>query len=186
MFFDNPVLFEVAVLPRVQKFIRTKLTDDAGKQHPMLVDPSALGPGLMLWAMAQSEKVYLYTKYDGSKPGGRRWDPEELTATIGVGIREFHPSRHQHLLNAAELWVFSNMVTYMVQNELVQFCEAEPGVDPMQRIKAFCDHYDFSDQDYTEQGLRMMYWKHRKKIGAHGFAPQVTRNFDFVPMLMAA
>jgi hypothetical protein len=186
MFFDNPVLFEVAVLPRVQKFIRTKLTDEAGQQHPMLVDPSALGPGLMLWAMAQSEKVHLFTNWDGERSKTRRFDPAPLTGRIGVGIQEFHPSRHQYLLNAAEQWVFTNMVTYMIRNELVQYCEAEPGVPPIQRIKAFCDHYDFSEQDFTEQALRQMYLRHRKQVGAHGFSVHVNQNFTFVPMRLAA
>lgn len=189
MLFDHPVLFEVPVLPRVQKFIRKKLTDQAGQSHPMLADPQALGAGLMVWAMAQTEKVHLYTNYvhrKGNEPGRRSYRPEELSVEIGLGICEFHRSRHQILFNHAELWVFSNFVDHQIRNELVQYIQLEPELPPMVRIKSFCDLYDFSELDYTELGLKQMYLRHRKGTGGSGFSPFMSTHLGYVPMSLAA
>lgn len=186
MYFEEPVLFELPVLPRVRKFIHVKLTDPKGERHAMLVDPSALGPGLFLWAMAQSEKVHIYAKPDASKPTGRRYDPAPLTERIGVGIREFHQTRSQYLLNTVELWVFSNMVDYMIENELVQYCQAEPSIAPMIRIKAFCDQFDFDSNDFNEDALKQLYYRHRKGTAGANYSPTIVRNFAFVPLALAA
>ncbi|MCX6216468.1 hypothetical protein [Spirosoma sp.] len=185
MLFQDPVLFELPVLPRVQKFIRTKLHDQAGYPQPMLAVPTAPGAGLMLWAMAQAEMIYLSRSPSRNK-ATRHAQPEAFTAKLGIGIYEFHPTRQRTLLNHPELLVFSNMVDHMIQNELVLFCQQAPKTPPMVRIKAFCDHYDFSEEDYSEAALKQMYLRYRRGTGSHGFAPQLTQQFAFVPVSLAA
>ncbi|MBD2700130.1 hypothetical protein IC229_05755 [Spirosoma sp. BT702] len=194
MLFSNPVLFELPALPRVAKFIRTKLRDPTtGTPQPMLLDPQATGPGLFLWAMCQNHKEALFACWaerPGSKSRGksqRIYYPEKVyTDRIGVGISEFHYTRHQYLLNYIELGVWHNWVEFMMQNELVQFCEQARDTPPMSRIKTWCDRYDFSEDDFSEAALKQMYLRYRKQIGANGFAPEVSSTFQFIPIPLAA
>lgn len=185
MLFLDPVLFELPVLPRVQKFIRTKLVDETGHPQPMLAVPSALGAGLMLWAMAQAQLIHLSTNPSRRKPTSHL-QPEAFTARIGVGICEFHPTRHQHLLNHPELLVFNNLVDHMIRNELVQFCQQAPNVAPMLRIKAFCDHYDFSETDMSEAALKQVYLRYRRGTGSQAYAPEICQQFQFLPVKLVA
>ena len=188
MYFSEPVIFELPVRARVAKFIRVKLQDAAGRPQPMYVHPQALGPGLFLWGMAQSEKIALHQNYlpkTGSREKGstrRQLSPDGLDAMIGLGINEFHYTRHQHLLSYPEQLVFCNMVDYMILNELVQFIENRPRLSPITCIKQFCDHFDFSEDDFAEQTLRMMYLRHRQRVGSYQFAPEISRNFQFMPV----
>lgn len=186
MLFKDPVLFELPVLPRVQKFVRTKLVDASGIAHPMLAMPEALGAGLMLWAMAQSEMIAFYTNPSRHKPTSAHARPDDFSARIGVGICSFHPTRRNRLLNHAELIIFSNMVDHMIQNELVQFCQQSPELAPMLCIKSFCDRYDFSEADFSEGALKQMYLRWRRGTASMDFAPQVSTQFSFVPCQIAA
>lgn len=188
MYFSEPILFELPVLPRVAKFVRVKLQGATGQPQPMLVTHTALGPSLMLWAMAQSEKIRLMTGYEkrsgrqGRRNGQPQMNAEAMTQTLGIAIHQFHYTRHQYLLNIPELWVFSNMVDHMILNELVQYCQAAPRTEPMKRIKQFCDKYDFDDNDFREDALKIFYWRYRNQTGAQSFAPEITRHFQFVPL----
>lgn len=74
------------------------------------------------------------------------------------------------------------MVDHMIRNELIEYCDQQSHIPPMVAIKAFCDRYDFSEDDFREQSLRQMYWRHRKGTGSFGFDREVARNFSFVPM----
>lgn len=181
-------------MPRVKKFISVKLRDGLGKPQPMLISPQCEGAGLFLWAMAQSSKLMMQVGRT-SRPGGRQDQrggysrilfPEDFTERLGVGIAEFHPSRHQHLFNYGELNAFSNYVDYLIQNEAVSFCQATPDLDPMQCIKRFTDLYDFSENDLSDQALRQAYLRFRKGVGAHFFDVKITRQVHFMPIAAMA
>ena len=167
MYFSEPVLFEIPVLPRIKKFIAVKLMDEAGRPQPMLVSPTQSGgAGMFLWSLAQAEKVMLQLGWRRKSDqklltdnSGRVIAPEDFTQQLGLGIREFHKSRSQYLFNYAELVVFSNFVDYIIMNEMICFCQAAPSVAPMKRIKIFTDKYDFSDEDFDERALRQANWR---------------------------
>jgi len=167
MYFSEPVLFEIPVLPRIKKFIAVKLQDEAGRPQPMLVSPEESGgAGMFLWSIAQSEKVMLQMGWRRktnqqllTDNSGRIISPEDFTQQLGLGIREFHKSRNSYLLNYAELVVFSNFVDYIIMNELICFCQEAPSVAPLKRIKIFTDMYDFSDEDFDERALRQANWR---------------------------
>ncbi|GAB3956692.1 hypothetical protein GCM10028805_47340 [Spirosoma harenae] len=192
MIFLDPVLFELPVLPRVQKFIRHKLTDASGQAHPLLASPEAIGPGQLIWAMAQADKKQLITGYErkasdtgaaGDRgPCKRLHFEKKLTAEIGVGIREYHYRRHQYLLNYIELEIFSNVMDYLIYNEAVQFCQARTDMPPMTRIKAFCDQYDFSPTDISEDAIKQMYLRYRKGKAASSFSAIVHAQYQFIPV----
>lgn len=194
MYFSEPVLFEIPVRPRIKKYITVKLRGADGRPQPMLVTPQAEGAGMMLWALAQSEKVLLQTGWRRSSAGndflqdgsGRIIAPLDMTERIGLGISEFHKSRHQYLLNHAELEVFSSFVDYIILNEMVSYCQSEPVSAPMLRIKEFTDRYDFSEDDLNEGSLRVAYWRFRKGVAATNFDERVTKLRHFVPYEMAA
>lgn len=195
MYFSDPVLFELPVLPRTRKYIAGKLQDPAGNTRSMLLSPHGEGAGLMLWAMAQAPKVLLqmgwrrrqksdsYLLIDGAS---RIVAPPSMTAVIGVGIQQFHTSRHQYLLNYAELEVFGNFVDYVIINELIGYCKREPETAPMVRIKQFCDHYDFSEEDFSEQSLRRAYQRFRKNETSYGYSEPLARQRHFEPYSLAA
>ncbi|WP_461043384.1 hypothetical protein [Spirosoma harenae] len=196
MIFLEPVLFELPVLPRVQKFIRHKLTDSSGQAHPMYAHPTAFGPGLIIWTMAQTEKKQLFSNYayrpgkhnqQADRPVSKRvyYDPK-FTAQIGVGIAEFHHSRHQYLLNYNELEQFSRLIDYLIFSDVVDFCEARPDVAPMVRIKAFCDQYDFAPGELSEDSLKQMYLRHRRGKSGSNYSRVVVSQFQFVPCPIAA
>ncbi|RYC69785.1 hypothetical protein [Spirosoma sordidisoli] len=142
--------------------------------------------------MSQSQKVLLQYErkprpgHLNRQGGGRNLIPDDMTQRMGVGIQEFHQSRHQYLLNAAELVAFSNFVDYIIRNEMVLFCEAAPDIEPMRRIKLFVDQYDFSDDDCNEQTLRQAYLRHRRNIKASSFSVHVGRQLHFHPLELAA
>jgi hypothetical protein len=193
MYFSEPVLFELPVYPRHKKYITGKLTNASGHYQPMLVSRSGEGAGLMLWAMAQAPKVMLYIgwRHRPSAPvrpsTSRVLVSEEFSATIGLGIQEFHYTRNQHLLNYPELLVFANFVDSIIVNELYGFCLAEPDVAPMTRIKAFCDQYDFSDDDYNEDTLRQAYLRFRKGQGQFSaYSDDLAKQIHFKPFALAA
>ncbi|RIV20547.1 hypothetical protein DYU11_21110 [Fibrisoma montanum] len=194
MHFSDPVLFELPVLPRVKKYIAVKLQDAAGNPQPMLVSAHCEGAGLMLYMLAQARKVCLWSgthsrpgSHRGPRSGGLRiLTPEDFTADIGVGICKFHPSRHQYLLNIAELNVFSNFVDYIILNEMVCYCEAAPDELPMKRIKQFTDRYDFSEDELSEHSLRQVYLRHRKGIGGHEFDVEISQQLHFQPITAMA
>jgi hypothetical protein len=191
MYFSDPVIFEIPVRPRVRKFVQAKLVDENGVRQPMLVSPDCEGIGLHLWAMAQSKKEMLQTGWRRSKAqnaelstdkSGRILAPEDMTERLGLGIFEFHYSRHQYLLNYCELEVFSSFVDHLIMNEMVTYCQASPGVEPMIRIKAYCDLYDFAPDDVSELMLKTVYYRSRKRTGASHYDVRVTRVQHFVPV----
>jgi hypothetical protein len=172
MLFSDPVLFEIPVLPRIKKFIAVKLRDADGRPHPLLVSPSTEGASLMLWAMAQSEKVRLvagwrrpsyapYAKFpQGLRDGsGRIIAPEDMTEQLGMGIRGFHKTRHQYLFNYAELVTFSNFVDYLMFNELACHCLDTPDLSIMAHVKLFTDYYDLSEEDLPEKAFKQKLWR---------------------------
>lgn len=194
MFFSEPVLFEIPVRPRIQKFIAAKLRDAQGRPQPLLVSADSEGAGLMLWAMAQSEKVMLQMGWrrarqlftgltDGS---GRVIAPPDMTAKLGLGIAGFHKTRHQYLLNYAELEVFNNFVDCIILNELVGFCAASPETAPMLRIKQFCDRYDFAADELGEETLKKVYQRHRAQTGSFCFNERMNRLVHFQPYALVA
>jgi hypothetical protein len=188
MYFPEPVLFEIPVRPRIRKYIAVKLQGADGRPQPLLVTPDAQGAGLMLWAMAQSEKVMLQTGWRRGAAGknflqdgsGRIIAPLDMTERLGLGISEFHKSRHQYLLNHAELEVFSQFVDYIILNEMVSFCQEDQTSPPLLRIKQFTDRYDFSEDDLNEGSLRVAYWRFRKGLAATNFDVRITQLQHFV------
>lgn len=196
MLFSSPVLFELPVLPRVQKYLRLKLTDASGESHPLLATPETPGPGQLIWMMAQTDKKELIVEYSprGKQPaqGDQRaaskrvYFEQRLTAEIGVGIQQFHYRRHQYLLNMVELEIFSNQIDYLILNEAVWFCQQAPQTPPMTRIKAFCDQYDFAPGELGEEALRQMYLRHRKQKAASAYSSALFDQYQFKPCLLAA
>ena len=193
MFFTDPVIFEIPVLPRVQKFVLGKLAQAAGRPAPLLADPTAYGPGQYLWTMAQTEKKLLFSNY-AYRPGGKNrppasritYDTSRYSVQLGVGIQALHPSRERQLLNYLEVEMWSNYVDHLIRNELVQYCEKYPGVPPMVRIKSFTDQYDFSEEDFSEDSLKQLYLRHRKGKTGATYIPQVSQQIQYVPVTMAA
>lgn len=200
MYFAEPVIFEIPVRPRVRKFIHVKLWDDQGRPQPMLVAPGAFGLCLNLWGLCQSQKVMQHSGWRRRKvwkPGDPKTDllmdgagrviaPLDMTARIGLGIREFHPSRHHYLLNYSELETFSSWVDYVILNEMVLFCQAEPHTAPLLRIKAFTDQYDFSTEDLNEEALRRTYYRARTGTSSHTFDENIGRQIHFQPMVYSS
>lgn len=189
MHFPEPVIFEIPVYPRTQKYIRTKLRDKHGQPQPLLASPFGQGVSLHLWLTAQSQKVKMVVGYKRSgekKPmhvdkSGRIIAPLEMTAALGLGIERFHKSRHQYLFNHQELEQFGTYVDFIIENELVCYCQAAPEVLPMIRIKEFMQLYDFDEQDFKEETLRVAYWRYRKNQSAYPFNVQLTHLDHFRP-----
>ncbi|GAB3550641.1 hypothetical protein [Spirosoma fluminis] len=186
MYFSEPVIFEVPVLPRIKKFIDVKLQDAQGRPQPMLISPQCEGAGLFMWAMAQSRKVmmqigsHVRRQESGTRSGGGRiLTPEDFTETLVVGICEFHQSRHQYLYNVAELNSICSFIDYIILNEMVNTCQQAP-IDPMRSIKVFTDTYDFSMEDLTEDSLKQTYLRARKGVSAFNFHPKLVHQNHFM------
>lgn len=190
MHFSEPVIFEIPVYPRTQKYIRLKLTDEHGQLQPLLASPFSQGLSLHLWLSAQSQKVKMVIGYKRSgerKPlhidkSGRIIASLEMTSSIGLGIHHFHKSRHQYLFNYQELEQFCNYVDFIIQNELICYCQASPGVQPLTRIREFMNLYDFSEEDYKEETLRIAYWRYKKASEAKPFNPSLNGVDHFRPI----
>lgn len=175
MYFSDPVLFEIPVRPLVQKLLHIRYAQG------LVATPDQTGLPLYIWAMAQSEKVMLYTGKD--RKGNRRFNPESLTARIGVGIQEFHAYRHQHLFNHAELMVLDAMAGHMIRQDFIQFVEASEH-PPMQALRNWTDRYDFSDDDLAETNLKQILMRHRRNQGETPFT--VVRPLQSSPIQKAA
>ena len=175
MHFPEPVLFEIPVFPRTQKFIRTKLTDNLGRPQPLLASTFNQGLGLHIWLIAQSKKIRMVSGWKRSvdwsvlhtDKSGRIIAPPDMTACIGIWIEHFHKTRHQYLLNYSELEQFCSYVDFLIQYEMVCFCQEQPDVQPITRIKEFVSLYDFTEENFKEQSLRMAYWRYRNNPMAH-------------------
>ena len=178
MYFSEPVLFEIPVYPRTRKFIQTKLQDEQGRPQPLLISDDSQGVSLYLWLTCQCKKVRMVTGYQRSgqkKPmhvdkSGRIIAPFGMTASLGLGIARFDRSRHQYLLNYQELEQFGVYVDQLIMTEMVYHCQAAPDVPPLLRIKEFTALYDFDEVDFTEEALRMAYYRHRKDEAASPFS----------------
>jgi hypothetical protein len=176
MHFSDPVMFEVPVYPRTQKYIRAKLKDDQGNPYPLIASPFSQGISLHLWLTAQSKKVRMVIGRNRSAKlpatcrdkSGYLIAPTTMTATIGLGIDHFHPSRHQYLLNYQELEQFCNYVDVLIFQEMVGFCQAAPEVLPVLRIAEFTQLYGFTEQDFSQQSLRSGYRRYAKTEAAIG------------------
>lgn len=194
MYFAEPVLFEIPVRPRIRKFIRVQLQDANGRSRPMLVDHDSTGASLMLWALAQSQKIQMSVGWRRAKPltsylsvdgAGRIIAPDDMTDAIGLAIHEFHQSRHQYLLNYAELETFSSWVDYIIRNEMIFHCEQLPQLSYIDRIKSFTDKYDFSEEDFSESTALKAYYRYRNgQLGEyHSFKESVARVVQFKPLI---
>ena len=196
MYFDYPVFFEIPVRPRVRKFVTAKLCAADGTAQPLLITPETSGISLNLWGLCQSQKVMQKSGWrkltvwrsGDTKTGlltdgaGRVIAPVDMTERLGLGIREFHQSRHQYLLNHSELETFSSWVDYVILNEMVEYCRAAPKTAPLLRIKAFTDKYDFSTDDLNEEALRQTYYRSRAGKSSYNFSPTIVRQLHFQPL----
>lgn len=204
MYFAEPVLFEIPVRPRIRKFIHVHLRDTtSGRPRPMLVDHDSTGASLMLWALAQSQKIQMSAGWRRTKPSdsyltveavgrvdgaGRIIASDDMTDVIGLAIHEFHQSRHQYLLNYAELETFSQWVDYIIRNEMIFHCERLPQLSYIDRIKSFTDKYDFSEDEFSESTALQIYYRYRNgKLGEHhSFKESVTKVIQFKPLVYEA
>lgn len=163
MYFTNPVLFEIPVRPRVQKFLRVHYP------QAIVATPDSTGLPLYIWALAQNEKVRLFTSmYHTGRSHRRRLDPEQFTAYIGVGLHEFHGYRRQHLFNYAELMVLDAMAHRMIQQNFLG--QMQTATAPtMQALRDWADRYDFSEEDLVELNLKQILMRHRRSQGQSPF-----------------
>lgn len=193
MHFSEPVIFEIPVYPRTQKYIRAKLVGMSGRPQPLLVSPFSQGISLHLWLTAQSLKVRMVTghKRSGERSplhadkSGRIIAPLDMTAKLGLGITHFHKSRHQYLLNYQELQQFANYVDFIIMNEMICFCEAAPEVFPIVRIKEFVNQYDFTEEDFKEETLRKANLRYRTNPESYPFDGQINEITHFRPVPLA-
>lgn len=172
--FGEPVVFELPVYPHTLRYIRAKLTDEQGQSRALIVSPYSQGLSLFVWLTAQSPQLPLVSSHrwpvsSASRHINRQGHvliPPVMSSYLGLGIHEFHVSRHQWLLNQVELEQLANYVDVLIEEELIAYCQSAPDQPVRQRIRAFVDRYDFDDYRINEDRLRLVYRRYCQRVTA--------------------
>lgn len=172
--FGEPVVFELPVYPHTLRFVRAKLTDEQGQPRAFVVSPYSQGLSLFVWLTAQSPQLPLISTHRWPVSSAARHINRHghvltqpvMSSRLGLGIHEFHISRHQWLLNQVELEQLANYVDVLIEEELIAYCLAAPDQPARQRIRAFVDRYDFDDYRINEDRLRLVYRRYCQRVAA--------------------